>query len=226
MAKQYTKHNKNKTKCFQYNILKYLFFILGIIFSIVFLLQKTYPISIACLVVGICMYIIYHRKSRILASGLEGEKKAREYLSHLPNDYLVLNNIPLEKDGRRTELDSVVVSKFGIYIVEVKNHGGIISGDKDAAMWTQTKHGDKQEMKNPLKQLRFQTFLLKDILKDHGIDIYVDGCILFTRASEVHVNSDQIYLSEEELLASIESDQIKDLNIVDIHKVKSILKKM
>lgn len=56
-----------------------------------------------------------------LRTGRDGERQAFKSLETLKCKNRVLRNIELEFDGHKTELDAIVFTKQGVFIVEVKN---------------------------------------------------------------------------------------------------------
>ncbi|MEN9358739.1 MAG: hypothetical protein RL095_274 [Verrucomicrobiota bacterium] len=68
--------------------------------------------------------------------------------------YHQLNNVTLKlEDGSTTQIDHVIVSRFGIFVIETKNMAGWIFGKADQAQWTQTfPNGTKNSFQNPLRQ--------------------------------------------------------------------------
>ena len=67
--------------------------------------------------------------------------------------YHVLNDIylPLD-DGSTTQIDHVVVSPFGVFVIETKTYKGWIFGNLRDAQWTQVLHRRKSRFQNPLRQ--------------------------------------------------------------------------
>lgn len=96
-----------------------------------------------------------------LATGVTGEKQAVEYLhkmfaEHGVTDYYILQNVILEyAPGRTTEIDIVCLTRKGIYVVEMKNYKGKITGDEGDYQWIQ-EVGYKEKrffpFYNPVKQ--------------------------------------------------------------------------
>lgn len=68
--------------------------------------------------------------------------------------YLVLRNvfIPSIRGDGMTELDHVVVSAHGIFVIETKNYSGWIFGGAQDRTWTQLHYKKKGKFENPLKQ--------------------------------------------------------------------------
>lgn len=74
--------------------------------------------------------------------GFIGEKVVANVLNSLPkNEYKVLNNIMLNTERGSTQIDHVVVSEFGIFVIETKNYKGIITGSEFSDKWTKNMYG-------------------------------------------------------------------------------------
>lgn len=66
--------------------------------------------------------------------------------------YTTLNNITIPTANGTTQIDHVVVSKYGIFVIETKNMKGWIFGDEKSPQWTQNLYGRKFRFQNPLRQ--------------------------------------------------------------------------
>jgi hypothetical protein len=88
--------------------------------------------------------------------GMLGEAKVRRALSRLDQDrYRVLHNVFVPSrsgEGSMTEVDHVIVSAFGIFVIETKHYSGWIYGHPDDTKWTRTNFRHKQSFLSPLKQ--------------------------------------------------------------------------
>jgi len=71
-----------------------------------------------------------------------------------PKVYRVFNDLIFPRpDGKgTTQIDHVVVSPFGIFVIETKNYAGWIFGDESSRYWTQVIYGRKSRFQNPLHQ--------------------------------------------------------------------------
>lgn len=81
-----------------------------------------------------------------------GEESVASILKTLPKDYVVFNDIYLEIKGYSTQIDHVVISRYGVFIIETKNYTGWIFGNDTSEYWTQTIYENKYQLRNPLKQ--------------------------------------------------------------------------
>ena len=72
--------------------------------------------------------------------GKRGEKLVAGRLRDgLSEEYLILNDIYLPlPDGTTTQIDHVVVSQYGVFVVETKTYSGWIFGDEKSREWMQT----------------------------------------------------------------------------------------
>lgn len=66
--------------------------------------------------------------------------------------YTTLNNITIPTSNGTTQIDHVVVSRHGIFVIETKNMKGWIFGDEKSAQWTQNVFGRRYRFQNPLHQ--------------------------------------------------------------------------
>lgn len=120
----------------------------------------------------------------ILVSGISGERFATDVLSMLPDSYTVFQNVTIIHAQKKSEIDNIVVGKSGVFIVEVKNHNGYISGDLEDTQWIQHKVGRggtpyEKEMYNPVKQVGTHIYRLANYLRNKGISTYIEGMVYF-----------------------------------------------
>ena len=91
-------------------------------------------------------------KSRWL-KGVFGEFLVNRLLSKLPqSDYTLIKDVTLPTKDGTTQVDHIVVSKFGIFVVETKNMKGWIFGSVRQKHWTQKIYRHSSKFQNPLHQ--------------------------------------------------------------------------
>lgn len=82
-----------------------------------------------------------------------GEAKvARALRRFAAPDYHLLNHVTLPLKDRSTQIDHILVSRFGVFVIETKDHGGWIFGEAEDRDWTQVFYGNKFRFRNPLRQ--------------------------------------------------------------------------
>lgn len=70
-----------------------------------------------------------------------------------PNQYKVLHDITVPTtNGKTTQIDHVVISKYGLFIIETKNYNGWIVGEEHKEYWMQVIYKRKERLYNPLRQ--------------------------------------------------------------------------
>jgi hypothetical protein len=91
---------------------------------------------------------------RNILKGWFGESMgaAAQWLLLDEHTYRSINNVTLNARGGTTQIDHVIVSRFGIFVVETKNIDGWIFGDERSAQWTVVRFGRKYRIQNPRRQ--------------------------------------------------------------------------
>lgn len=87
--------------------------------------------------------------------GARGESQVHNALTSVldEQDYRVLSDLILPIRSGTTQLDHLVLSRFGIFVIETKNMSGWIFGSFDQQKWTQVqKGGMRRRFQNPLRQ--------------------------------------------------------------------------
>lgn len=78
--------------------------------------------------------------------------------------YTSLNNLTLQTFNGTTQIDHVIVSKYGVFVVEAKNIDGWIFGDEKSPQWSVVKPGRKYRIQNPLHQNHRHVCAIRDLL--------------------------------------------------------------
>jgi len=93
------------------------------------------------------------RESRNSLRGAVGEGQGSlAMFLFLPGEYTVLSNVTVPTPRGTTQIDHVVVSQYGIHVIEAKNLKGAIYGAPDQRHWTVFLGPKKYQMLNPLIQ--------------------------------------------------------------------------
>jgi len=133
---------------------------------------------------------LLYRLFKPLIKGWFGEKTVLMYLRTLPkNDYVVLSDLILPTEtGGTTQIDHVVVSVYGIFVIEVKNYTGWIFGSEQSAQWTQNIYGKKNSFMNPLRQNYAHVKAIKNALSSYP-NIPVIPMVAFSANCDLKVNT-------------------------------------
>ena len=106
-------------------------------------------VTILAIIVVVILLIHFSRNKR---KGRYGEKRVATILNSLPDEYTIFNDVYIEENGKSTQIDHVVFSPYGIFVIETKHYKGWIYGDERESFWTKNINGNKYEFYNPLFQ--------------------------------------------------------------------------
>ncbi|PSV14408.1 nuclease-related domain-containing protein [Photobacterium kishitanii] len=157
--------------------------------------------------------------------GVFGEFLVNHLLLKLPkSDYTLIKDVTLPTEDGTTQIDHVVVSKFGIFVVETKNMKGWIFGSAHQKQWTQKIYRHSSKFQNPLHQNYKHVKTLESLLDCSGEQLhsvivfigestfktemppnvtYARGCIRYIQQFDEVVFSDDEYSRLIELLNQI-----------------------
>ncbi len=68
------------------------------------------------------------------------------------HDYFLLKNVTLPTEDGTTQIDHILVSQFGVFVIETKNMKGWIFGSEKQKQWTQKIFKHTSKFQNPLHQ--------------------------------------------------------------------------
>ena len=102
-------------------------------------------------IIGIIVAIII-KKNMTQVVGFAGEYWVQKELNKLPGEYLFLSDVMLEIDGKTTQIDHIVFSKYGIFVIETKQRNTYIIGNEHDKYWIVKAGRKKHYMYNPIHQ--------------------------------------------------------------------------
>lgn len=108
----------------------------------------------------ICCVIVVSIAGSNKFRGKCGEWCVRAILSFLPSQYRVINDLRIYVNGRKCQIDHLVVSPYGIFVIETKNYFGVTSGDVRSPMLQRSVLGMHYRTRNPLMQNQYHVDLL------------------------------------------------------------------
>lgn len=79
--------------------------------------------------------------------------------------YHLIKNVTLPTEDGTTQIDHIIISVYGVFVVETKNMKGWIFGGEKQRTWTQQIFKHKNKFQNPLYQNYKHTKTLKTLLK-------------------------------------------------------------
>lgn len=150
--------------------------------------------------------------------GNRGEAKVCSILSKLPeSDYIVRNDILLKTGRGTSQIDHVVVSVYGIFVIETKNISGWILGDQYGDEWVKNVYGNKYRFRNPLKQNYGHVKALERAL-ELPFSIFIP-IVVFSRRARLKIETKQAVIYPDKLLETIAEYQQPLLTTNEINSI-------
>tara|TARA_B100001989_G_scaffold251380_1_gene230471 strand:- start:64 stop:894 length:831 start_codon:yes stop_codon:yes gene_type:complete len=121
-----------------------------------------------------------------------------------PKEYYIFNNITIPSSVTvTTQIDHIIVSKYGIFVIENKDYSGWIFGHKNQKKWTQTLWGKKSHFQNPILQNFAHVSALKEHMPFLKKSFY--SVIVFSEESEFKTEMPPSVMHGDDLVDYIES---------------------
>lgn len=157
--------------------------------------------------------------------GSVGEFKVNTRLNFLGNEYISLNDILIKSsNGNTSQIDELVLSEYGIFIIETKNYKGWIFGNEKSENWTQVIFKEKHTFRNPIKQNWSHVYALKNVLSEFP-NIHYFPIVVFTGDATLKgIESTVPVIYSNKLNSTIKNlSSEKCLSQTEVEKIKSIL---
>lgn len=129
--------------------------------------------------------------------GKYGERRVARKLDWLPAEYVALNDLLLPTRYGTTQIDHIVVSPYGIFVIETKNYKGWIFGHENSEQWKQSLLGKKtvwgwlseqHHFRNPIKQNMSHARAVKSLLSDIG-DFTIYPMVVFSDRADLNITT-------------------------------------
>lgn len=154
-----------------------------------------------------------------------GEWKMARSLKRLPDDYSVLYDVYLPtQDETTTQIDAVVISEYGIFVIEAKNfdndgrRGGWIFGNEDSREWCiSMKGGTKFRFQNPLRQNYKHVAVLSELLNISKNQFH--NVVVFVGHAEFKTTMPEGVVYKSELVPYIRSFQNSVFNMKQMETI-------
>ncbi|MCA1029597.1 NERD domain-containing protein [Bacillus timonensis] len=164
--------------------------------------------------------------------GFLGEASVSLMLSRLGvENYTIFNDLTIRKpDGGTSQIDHVVVSNFGIFVIETKNYQGWIFGDEWQEQWTQSfRNGKKKRISNPIHQNYGHIKALMEYLGEEDESMFYSIICFGSRATlkKVSVNNPQVkVISSRSLISTIKSYKEMKVSYFRLNRYGLMLEKI
>lgn len=129
--------------------------------------------------------------------GKYGEYAVNTVLEKLPEEYRIFNDVYLENDGYSSQIDHIVISRYGVFVIETKNYSGDVYGSEKADHWTQYLNGEGYEFRNPILQNLSHELAIKKTL--HIAQNSIIPIVVFLGRANLHCSTTSAVLYTAQL---------------------------
>ena len=141
--------------------------------------------------------LVFLRLNQANIRGRRGERRVSSRLFSLPSEYHIFNDVHIEVQGRSVQIDHIVASRYGIFVIETKNYTGWIYGNDNSEFWIKNMYGNKYQFRNPLKQNYSHVKSLQALLgvpesKFIPIVVFLNGATLKCDTTGIVIYSHQL----------------------------------
>lgn len=167
--------------------------------------------------------------------GKKGEKRIHNILMQLPDYYVILDDIVLKTNRGTTQIDHIIVSRYGVFAIETKNYRGDIYGDDNRKEWTQLivtevtyakkwwktyTYVTKNHFYNPVKQSVGHALRIKEVVVNAYPNLKVIPIVVFTgNVNLSNIVSKYQVIYEESLLEVIQGYKAISMTDADVQKI-------
>lgn len=115
---------------------------------------RPYPLVYILFALAIGFVIGRYRAYRVIKFQNRGEALlSRAALKNFgPPDYHLMNHVTIQMRDGTTQIDHILVSRFGVFVIETKDYKGWIFANANQANWTQVLFKAKFKFQNPIQQ--------------------------------------------------------------------------
>ncbi len=168
-------------------------------------------------------YKLYHIVFNTKISNIEKGKIGEEIIvNHIKKEidiyHKIIQNVILTRDGKKTEVDIILITCVGIYVIESKNFKGYIYGTDTGKIWTEWfSHSYKYHFDNPILQNHYHIeFMAHNLNRDlsyfHSYIVFGDDAILQKIVMQEENKTKAIIINNKDLISKL----IEDMHLRDI----------
>jgi hypothetical protein len=168
------------------------------------------------IILAICIAIIIGAiiKRLTTTAGEVGENAVAKRLKGLSRDkYFIINDLMIEKsNGNTSQIDHVVVSPYGVFVIETKNISGYIYGSEYSKRWTRQWRGYKRGGIYGFDNMTFDNPVLQN-----GVHVKA----LFEQLKEFHPKFIPIIVFSPQATLKVD---VQEVDVVYWTEIKSVIK--
>jgi hypothetical protein len=120
--------------------------------------------------------------------GMKGELRVHRELLKLGSGYHVFHNITLPSSDTKTkttQIDHIVVSNKGVFVIETKNYQGTIVGKERDYYWRQVFRKSSRQFYSPMVQNELHISAIRDLLNESLLFPEIYSIIAFSDKANI-----------------------------------------
>ena len=149
--------------------------------------------------VALIAFGVWSRRTYASRRGDWTESRVAKELAKLPKDeYIVLNDLMLPTSYGTTQIDHVVLSRYGVYVIETKNYTGSLVGNEKSEHWEQNINGFMYKTGNALRQNKAHIAAVRYHASVQA-NVPMHNIVVFANATDFDIYHDEgevIYIDE------------------------------
>jgi hypothetical protein len=165
-------------------------------------------ISILCLFIGLIIGVVVGR--RLLLNRNMGEAMVANRLANFNGLHALINNVTIPTENGTTQIDHILVTEAGLFIIETKHYTGWILGNPRDDYWTQVIYRKKSRFRNPLLQNYGHVKTVQTLFKLP--ESAFKGVVVFTGSAEFKTDLGPNVIFLNQLMGFIEQRREKVLD--------------
>lgn len=155
--------------------------------------------------------------------GSDGERIVSRILESLPEtEYTIINDLLLMTNKGTTQIDHVLVSVYGIFVIETKFYNGWITGGENSEYWTENFYGKKYQFRNPILQNDGHCRALKRILYKHNVPVI--SVVAFSGRATLKVSTETPVLYWDELKSFVQKYSTPVISVFEKDEIVGLLR--
>lgn len=130
-----------------------------------------------------------------------------------PPDYHLMNHVTLRMDDGTTQVDHILISRFGVFVIETKHYTGWLFGDEAGPTWTQVRYEARFQFQNPIFQNARHVRAVRELLDFLPPDA-IKSLVVFTGDAEFKTDMPRGVILIDQLADYVRqhNDEIMSLN--------------
>ena len=140
------------------------------------------------------------------------------------NNYIVYNNIYLKYKGRSKQIDHLIISIYGVFVIETKNYKGWIFGNENSKYWTQVIYNKKFKIYNPIIQSWSHINFLKKLSSDFTGLKYLPIIVFAGSAKLKKIKSSVPVIYKRKILRTIRRNKEIHLTHNQVENIDNLIK--